>query len=195
MRIRRQDFLPKKPRTQKLLGDIPLHDVWAFDLRGGLEGRTLRDFQELFSAESLQEANPVVGALFKLRWALDRLFGWDRETPGVPESSYLHRLSESDRTESLEGSPTFGPFRLIYASEDETLYEIINLTAHSLLLMTFERTPDGYRACWAVYVKKVSWMTPIYMALIDPFRWLLVYPPVIRMMERKWTAGYGGDQG
>ena len=97
MRVRREDFFRKGSCTNKLLADIPLRDVWAFNLHVGGEGRTLRDFQELFAAESLQEANSVVGALFKLRWALGRLFGWDREIPGLLESSYRHRLSESDR--------------------------------------------------------------------------------------------------
>jgi hypothetical protein len=53
-----------------------------------------------------------------------------------------------------------------------------------------EPTADGYRLYLGVYVKKVSPLTPLYMALIDPFRKLFVYPAMIRKMERTWARAY-----
>jgi hypothetical protein len=42
----------------------------------------------------------------------------------------------------------------------------------------------------AVYVKPVSRFTPLYMALIDPFRRLVVYPALGRHAQRRWSPTY-----
>ena len=39
-----------------------------------------------------------------------------------------------------------------------------------------------------VYVKPVGWLTPLYMALIDPFRRWIVYPALIRRTQAAWLA-------
>ncbi len=56
--------------------------------------------------------------------------------------------------------------------------------------MTMEPAPHGYTAYWAIYVKPVNRWTPFYMALIDPFRRLIVYPTLIKRMEAAWAAAY-----
>ena len=84
------------------------------------------------------------------------------------------------------------PFRIVYAFETEALHEVINRTSHAFLHVSMEPAADGYTVYWAVYVKKVSWLTPLYMKLIDPFRRLLVYPAVIKMLERAWASKYAG---
>jgi hypothetical protein len=48
----------------------------------------------------------------------------------------------------------------------------------------------GYRLYWAVYVKPASWLTPVYMALIEPFRRLIVYPAMLARVRRAWIARY-----
>ena len=195
MRIDPEDLRHKPLRVHTFLADVPLHDVWAIRLEGGGAGRTLPDFQALFSAESLQRANLLVRGLFRLRWELGRLFGWEREKDAIPASSYVHRLGPKDRAGSLETpgamNSRLGPFRVVYAFENESLHEIINLTAHAFSLMAMEPAPHGYTVYWAVYVKRVSWLTPVYMALIDPFRRFLVYPAVVRKLERAWREAYG----
>ena len=193
-----REYKEKALRAHSFLADVPLHDVTAFRLREGGEGRTLRDFQALFSAESLQRPNPVVSGLFRLRWTLGRLSGWDDEKRVVPESSYVHRLTDSDRTRSLDApgstDSSTGPFRVVYSFENEALQEIINATGHYFLAMTLEPSANGYTAYWAVYVKRTSWLTPVYMALIDPFRQFLVSPPVVKTLERAWERQYAGAQ-
>ena len=42
-----------------------------------------------------------------------------------------------------------------------------------------------------IYVKSTSWLTPIYMALIEPFRRFLVYPAMFARLRRAWIARYG----
>jgi hypothetical protein len=44
----------------------------------------------------------------------------------------------------------------------------------------------GYRGEMAVLVKPNGWLGTAYMAAIMPFRHLLVYPPLMREIERDW---------
>jgi hypothetical protein len=52
---------------------------------------------------------------------------------------------------------------------------------------------------FAVYVRNVGRLKPLYIALIDPFRKLIVYPSLLRSMRATWNAticaparGHGG---
>ncbi len=193
MRIKREEFQSKALRVHSFLADVRLHDVWAFHLHGGRNDRTLHDFRELWSFKNMQRVSPVVEGLFKLRRALGSLFAWDDEEHAAAGSSYIHRLTDADRARSLRqpGSPTLGPFRSVYAFENETLDETINGTVHGFSLLAMEPATDGYTVYWAIYVKKVNWLTPIYMMLIDPFRRHIVYPAIIKKLERAWTSAYG----
>jgi len=185
------EFRQKPLRVHTFLADVPLHDLWVIHLPGGGEGRTLADFQQLLAFGDLERANPVVAGLFKLRWTLGKLFGWDAKKHDSPANSYVHRLTGDDRQRSrVEPGSADGPFRLLYRFENESLGEIVNATVHAFALTAMERTADGYRVYLGVYVKNVSPLTPFYMALIDPFRKLFIYPAIIRKMERTWARAY-----
>jgi hypothetical protein len=41
-------------------------------------------------------------------------------------------------------------------------------------------------------VSPVSRLTAVYMALIDPFRRLLVYPAILRHVHQSWRAAHPG---
>jgi hypothetical protein len=56
--------------------------------------------------------------------------------------------------------------------------------------MAIRRTASGYRFYWAIYVKSVSRFTPVYMALIEPFRRFAVYPAILRRLRASWVAAY-----
>ena len=84
-----------------------------------------------------------------------------------------------------------GAFRVLYRFEDESLSEIRNGTVHAFLCFAFQAHEAGYRVYWAIYVKPVSRLTPIYMAAIDPFRRMVIYPAIIRRLERAWREAYG----
>jgi hypothetical protein len=43
----------------------------------------------------------------------------------------------------------------------------------------------------AVLVKRNGLLGSVYMAAIAPFRHLLVYPQMMRQIEREWRAGAG----
>jgi hypothetical protein len=47
-------------------------------------------------------------------------------------------------------------------------------------------TASGYRFYFAVYVRSAGWLTPLYMAVIDPFRKLIIYPGLMRSVRANW---------
>jgi hypothetical protein len=67
------------------------------------------------------------------------------------------------------GTPE-GLFRIVYRFENEQLLEIQNRTVHAAAVSALAERADGYRLYFAVYVRQTTWITPLYMGLIDPFR-------------------------
>ena len=121
------------------------------------------------------------------RIRLGRLFGWDDPGHAAISRSYVGRLSEADRSRSLEKPGVQrGVWRVVYTFEDEALREVINRTVHAFVLFALRPATNGYTLYWGIYVKPVGKLTAVYMALIDPFRRWLVYPDMIRRMENAW---------
>ncbi|RIL05367.1 MAG: DUF2867 domain-containing protein [Proteobacteria bacterium] len=192
-RVEPADFRRLDLRAHALLAGVPLHDVWTVELPGGGPDRTLADARAFMRAENLLSLNPVVRGLFRLRAWLGRVFRWDAATRAPSARSLLHRLSDEDRERSLvePGSPD-GPFTVLYVGPFEAISEIRNATVHGFSVLAFERRAAGHRLFWAIYVAPVGRMTAAYMALIDPFRRLLVYPAILRHVHRSWCAAYDG---
>jgi len=139
------------------------------------------------------EATPlVVRALFGLRFRIGALFGWDHGRPAWDAESYANRLSPEDRARSLVPPGTRdGHFRILYRFEDEQLSELRNATVHAFASLSIRPAPGGYLAYLAVFVRPVHGLTRLYMGAIAPFRRLLVYPAIIRKMQRAWVERYG----
>jgi len=174
-----------------ILEDVPLKDVTVVDLPGGGPGRTLSDVRALISTGELLGANPLARALFALRLWLGRVFGWDRPEHDDPRMSYLSRVTPAMRARSVVEPGTMERgFRLLFLLERESLAEIRNATVHAFLCAVLSEGPGGYRLHWAVYVKPSSWLTPLYMALIEPFRRFIVYPAMLGRVRRAWIARY-----
>ena len=186
MRIDPITFQQLPLRCHSLLSDVPLHDAWAVELEGGGPGRTVSDARRLLGGEG-QSSIIAVRALFALRWKLGKLFGWDDASLDSPETSYLSRLTDEDRAKSQVPPGTHeGAFRTLYLYDHESLSEIRNATVHGFLGLALLPRTGGYTLYLAVYVKPVSRLTPFYMALIDPFRRLIVYPSMTRRAKQRW---------
>ena len=101
--------------------------------------------------------------------------------------AFSSRLTDEDRARSsvAAGTPD-GPFRVVYRFENEQLVEVHNRTVHAAALGALVETAAGYRYYFAVYVASAAWITPIYMALIDPFRRWIVYPAVLKNVRATW---------
>ena len=191
MRAKPADFQKLNLRCHALLSDAPLHDVWAIPLIGGGSGRSIQDARAILFGDRRTPSNFVVRGLFALRLALGRAFGWDNERHDPPGVSYIHRLAEADRSQSQVPPGTReGPFRVLYVLGDEALSELRNATAHAFLALALRPSGTGYMLYLAIYVKPVSRFTTLYMALIDPFRRLVVYPALGRHAQQRWSRTY-----
>jgi hypothetical protein len=191
MRADPSEFRKLDLRCHALLADVNLHDVWAIPLVGGGPDRTMRDVRAV-SPQLALPSNAAVRGLFAFRRALGRRVGWDRDKPDWSAESYVHRLTDEDRARSFVRPGTReGAFRMLYLFRDEGLAEVRNATVHAFLASALSARPDGYLLHWAIYVKSVSRLTPVYMAAIDPFRRLLVYPALIRQVQAAWSREYG----
>jgi hypothetical protein len=191
MRVKPADFQRLNLRCHALLSDVPLHDVWAIPLNGGGPGRSIRDAGAILFGDQRPTTNVAVRGLFALRWALGRAFGWDDERHDPPDMSYVHRLAEVDRSQSqVRPGTREGPFRVLYVLGDEALSELRNATVHAFLALAITPSPGGYMLYLAIYVKPVSRFSTLYMALIDPFRRLVVYPALGRRAQQRWSVMY-----
>jgi hypothetical protein len=190
MRVKPAAFRSLNLRCHALLSDVPLHDVWAMPLNGGGPGRTIRDARTILFG-GRRPPGVAVRGLFALRSVLGRVFGWDDERHDPPGVSYIHRLTEADRAQSHVSPGTReGPFRVLYVLGDEALSELRNATVHAFLALALTPRPEGYTLYMAIYVKPVSRFTTLYMALIDPFRRLIVYPALGRQAQQRWSRTY-----
>lgn len=176
------EYLSLNLRAHELLRDVPLYDVSVIDLPGGGEGRTVADVRALDIAAG---PSGIAKLLFGVRFALGRVFGWDRR-PLRPEDSYVSRLSDRDRRESVVPPGTRdGAFLVVYQFPNESLRETRNATVHGFISLALRRTIDGYRLYFAVYVRPVSWITRPYLIAIEPFRRIL-YPAMLSRIRRAW---------
>jgi hypothetical protein len=177
-------------RVHTFLTGVPLHDVWSVDLPRWRVGITLNDFLQaadkcLFSSSGLGRI------LLGIRLFIGRFFGWDRESASTIQT-FATRLSESDRWESLsEPGTRDGFFRVVYRFEHEQLVELSNRTAHAAALTALVETTTGYHFYLAVYVRSGDPFTRFYMALIDPFRKMIVYPSLLRSVRARWDQTFG----
>jgi len=207
-RISTQEFERLPLRVHAFLAGVPLHDVWVVDLPRARSGITLDEFLRTASTRSqvgcdccendrsrkgsLLTGSPVVRALLNIRFFFGRLFGWDREPSATAWETFTTRLTTADRSKSLAPAGACdGLFRVVYRFQNEQLLELINRTAHAAALSTLVETEDAYRFYFGVYVRNVGRFTPVYMALIDPLRKLIVYPLLLRSIRVKWNKAFG----
>lgn len=183
-----KEFYALPLRVHAFLAGVPLHDVWAVDLPRLREGITLesviagRAGTDLFGKFSLPTR-----ALVRLRLFLGRVFRLEAQPKNAGVASFAARLTPEDRARSsVEAGTPDGLFRVVYRFENELLLELQNRTAHAGALSALAEAADGYRFYFAVYVANVSWITPVYMALIDPFRKWIVYPALLKSVQATW---------
>jgi hypothetical protein len=178
-------------RVHDFLAGVRLHDVWAVELPRMRSGITLDEFLRAAGALPFTPS-PVVRALLNIRLFVGRLLGWDREPDQAVRETFATRLTTADRSKSLARAGTReGLFRIVYRFQNEQLLELINRTAHAAALSALVETADAYRFYFGVYVCSVSRLTPVYMALIDPFRRLIVYPSLLRSVRTTWSQTFG----
>jgi len=189
-------------RIHALLPDFTLEDVWALPAEGGAD-----DFPALLemvgSLDPTEADSRATRALWKLRDLLGRWFDLgeirvedgakpdaigELPIPGTSATSLAGRLPEDLRGSAADADFGSLPFSPLYRTDREAAAEISNRTVHGVAHLAWvERGGGRYRGQMAVYVKPRGLLGHAYMAAIKPFRYLIVYPALMREFERAWA--------
>ncbi|KJK47439.1 DUF2867 domain-containing protein [Streptomyces sp. NRRL F-4428] len=175
-------------RIHEIAGDFRLEDVWALPTPGGPD-----DLARLVRQFARGTGDPVpsfVGrALFAIRWKLGALLGWDTPSGGL--RSRVPTLRDRLPTDLREGERgpdlVAAPFTSVYQTHDEWAAEMANKTMHGVMHIGWVPDGDGgYRGQMAVLVKPNGLMGAAYMLAIKPFRYVGVYPALLRSIGEEW---------
>jgi hypothetical protein len=201
MRLQNSAHEARPWRIREIARDFELEDVWALPVHGGAG-----DFPKLLELlVSLDPANADSRAA-RLLWDFrDRLGKWfdlgriseptgnggdaALPIPGTDETSLAGRLPDDLRGSAADAHFGSVPFDPLYLTDDEFAAEISNKTVHGVLHLAWVgEGNDRYGGQMAVYVKPRGRFGKGYMELIKPFRHWIVYPALMRQVERAWNA-------
>ena len=189
-------------RIREIVPDFTLEDVWALPVHGGAE-----DFQALLelmvSSDPANAESLPARVLWRVRDRLGRWFGLGRVSarstviggaagelpiPGTSESSLTARLPDDLRNTAVDLEFDSLPFVPLYRTDVEFAAELSNKTMHGMMHLAWVDQGEGrYQGQMAVYVKPRGPLGKGYMALIKPFRHWIVYPALMRQIERTWN--------
>ena len=192
------EFKQRPWRAHSFLASVPLRTLERVQLHGGRAGMTLAEISAIagFGGEVEMDVGVITRALFSLRGLVGRILGWDEAPKLVTAVSYIDKLSAEDRARSLvTPGQAAGISRILYQFENEMLGEIINRTVHCFWLMAAEHTTTGYTLWFAVYVRKLNWFTPVYMALITPTLKWIIYPALLKGAKKRWEEAFPAGAG
>jgi hypothetical protein len=190
MRLPKSAHTSRPWRIHELTRDFRLEDVWALPTPGGPD-EFLRLVHRVASNDPSQGSSRAARTLWALRWKVGQLLGWDGEDAGLDSRvpSLRDRLP-ADLRDGPSG-PNFGalPFMPLYLLDDEWAAEIANRTMHGVMHIGWVPAgTGGYRGQLAILVKTNGLFGAAYMAAIRPFRYLIVYPQMMRTIEREWST-------
>ncbi len=188
-------------RIREIVPDFILEDVWALPVSGDAgEMTALLDLMSSVSPAELESWPTRV--LWRFRDLLGKWFDLGRVSAPVAGSEDADTLPIPDTTEAslagrlpddLRGTAadlSFGslPFVPLFLTDTEFAAELSNRTVHGVMHLAWVDQSDGrYQGQMAVYVKPRGRFGTAYMALIKPFRYLIVYPALMRQTERMWN--------
>jgi Protein of unknown function (DUF2867) len=175
-------------RIHELTHDFRLEDVWGLPTPGGPDDFP-RLVQGIASGDPSHSPSRAVRVLFAIRWKLGELLGWDGPDTGL--GSRVPTLRDRLPADLRDGpsGPDFDalPFTSLYLLEEEFAAEIANRTMHGVMHLGWVADgTGGYCGQMAVYVKPNGLLGTAYMTAIRPFRHLVVYPRLVRQIERNW---------
>jgi hypothetical protein len=190
MRLSNAAHTSRPWRIHELTRDFRLEDVWALPTPGGPDDFP-RLVRQMTSGEPELDFSGAARKLWSLRWKVGKLLGWDSPDAGLGlRVPTLRDRLPADLREVPSG-PDFDalPFTSLYLLDDEWAAEIANRTVHGIMHLGW--VPDGtggYHGQMAVLVKPNGLLGTVYMAAIKPFRYLVVYPALMREIGRDWRA-------
>jgi hypothetical protein len=175
-------------RIHEIASGFRLEDVWALPVHGE-EGEFPVLVEGFAAGDPAQSTSRLARALWTIRWKVGELLGLDEAEAGLDERvSTLRQRLPGDLLDAP--GPDFDtlPFTSLYQTEDEFAAEIANSTMHGVMHLGWVDDGAGaYRGQMAVLVKPNGLLGSAYMAAIKPFRHLIVYPAMMRQIEREVT--------
>ncbi|MGW0732028.1 DUF2867 domain-containing protein [Streptomyces sp. NPDC002851] len=191
MRLPRTDHTERPWRIHEIAPEFHVEDVWELPTPGGPDDLDRLVRQIAGGNEGPDGGNPVGRFLFAVRWKLGALLGWDKPEAGVGGRvrSLRDRLPDDLRAGPRGPDLTAAPFTSVYQTHDEWAAECANKTVHGVMHIGW--VPDGkggYRGQMAVLVKPNGRFGNLYMLAIKPFRYVGVYPALIRSIGRQWST-------
>ncbi len=190
MRVAPSEHTSRPWRIHEITPDFRLEDVWELPADVGSDD-FLRVVQLIAASDPSQSPSHAVSALFAVRWKLGRRFGWDDPDDGLGSRvPTLRDRLPPDLGNGPRGPNFFAlPFTSLFLTDDEWAAEIANRTMHGVMHVTLvPNDTGGSRARMAVYVKPNGWLGQAYMAAIKPFRYLIVYPTMLRQLGARLRA-------
>jgi Protein of unknown function (DUF2867) len=191
-------------RIREIAQDFTLEDVWALPVHGGA-----KDFQALLEMATTSDPANAESLPTRVLWRVrDRLGNWfdlgristpidsgrddvasKLPIPGSDETSLSSRLPDDLRNTAMDLDFRSLPFAPLYRTDVEFAAEISNQTVHGVMHLAWVDQGEGrYQGQMAVYVKPRGVFGKGYMALIKPFRYWVVYPALMRQIEREWNT-------
>ena len=190
MRLPTNEHTSRPWRIHEIAPDFEVEDVW--EVPGDGDPGAFRSFIErLGSFDPTRSDSFAVRNLSAIRLVLGRIFGLDRPGSGVDgRVTSLRERLPADLRDTAPTPPTAETatlFRTLYLLDDEWAAEAANATMHGVIHLGVIAGPDGSaRLRLAVLVKPNGLLGRAYMAFIRPFRYLVVYPPLLRQLGRTW---------
>jgi hypothetical protein len=202
MRVDPSEHLARPLLVHELAPDFDLLDVWRLPANAERENdgfdRLVRCFPVLRGGKA-SSGGGSMRFLLAVRAVLLRMFGkqadgrTDWPIPGCSEKSLRERMSPEDRARfampsstSDASAMTGSMFSPVYATPTERVWETSNATVHALLHLSWVAEGGGYQGYLSMYSKPRGAFGKFYMALISPFRHLLVYPSMMKSVARAW---------
>jgi hypothetical protein len=188
-------------RIREIAHDFVLEDVWSLPVEGDA-GDFPRLVQMLVTLDPLSGDSVAARVLWRGRDLLGRVLGIGRVAggpdgisaaalpiPGTDETTLATRLP-ADLRGTVDGMEYAGlPFTPLYRTDREFAAEISNATVHGAAHIAWAGRGDGtFGGQLAIYVKPRGALGQAYLTAIRPFRYLVVYPALMRQIAREWEA-------
>lgn len=184
MRLPDTEHTTRPWKIGKIAPEFRLVDVWALPTPGSVDDFP-RLVEQFTSFSPVGRSPAVVRALFAIRFAIGRVLGWDSPRQNQLTPTLRDRLPADLRDRPAAAARA--PFSTLYQTDDEWAAEIVNRTVHGVLHLGWVQTPNGeYRGQMAVLVKPNGLLGEAYLTAIAPFRYLIVYPAMLRTLGRQW---------
>jgi len=191
MRLPVSEHTSRPWRIHDIAPDFDVEDVWALETPGGPDDLP-RLVAHIAGGSFPDDAALPVRVVWQARSWLGALLHWDDQDEGLDTRvpSLRERLPR-DLRDGPSG-PDLGavPFTPLYLAHDEWAAEVANRTVHAVMHIGW--VPDGaggHRGQMAVLVRPNGRLGRLYMAAIKPFRHLVVYPALMRSLQRGWLPG------